>query len=336
METSTTNKQIKSFDELLFLSWEFYKRNFVNILKIFGLPFLIVMIMLGILLLFPNFQSATDQSVEPEVSANLIIAIPLVIFIILMIIAGIIFTIWPQAAFLNLLKIREVSSEPLSVIVLYKQSFHWILPLFVIGLLYFLVVAGGFLLLIIPGIIFMVWLMFGSYAYVFEGKRGAQALLRSKQLVFGYWWRIFYYVFLWSAIIIIYEFIKNKIAAAFPFDFLSDLLNVFLFTPFSIIFTYEVYKDLLRIKKDEPLPTQPTQSAGWIYGMSILGVIAIILFAIIYFIFLPLLYLSLSQIFYSVEYISKKLYFAKMFYFKKNIILISKMKQVRPCRHLKK
>ncbi len=51
-----------------------------------------------------------------------------------------------------------------------------------------LAVLGGIILLIIPGIIFSVWFAFGTYAVAMDGKRGAEALSWSKNLVKGRWW----------------------------------------------------------------------------------------------------------------------------------------------------
>lgn len=63
-------------------------------------------------------------------------------------------------------------------------------PFLWIGILKGLAIVGGYILLIVPGIIFSVWFLFSSYALILEDKRDVSALKRSKQLVKDHWWYI--------------------------------------------------------------------------------------------------------------------------------------------------
>jgi hypothetical protein len=56
-------------------------------------------------------------------------------------------------------------------------------------ILYGLAVAVGMVLLIVPGLIVMVSLMFAPYIVVTEGAGVIESLRRSHQLVWGHWWR---------------------------------------------------------------------------------------------------------------------------------------------------
>lgn len=58
-------------------------------------------------------------------------------------------------------------------------------------LLYMLICAGGFILFVVPGIIFSVWYSMGMLAIVDENLSVGAALSRSKQLVSGRFWEIF-------------------------------------------------------------------------------------------------------------------------------------------------
>lgn len=60
-----------------------------------------------------------------------------------------------------------------------------------VTILYGLVVAGGFILLVVPGIYLAVALVFATPSVVVEARRGVDALKRSRALAKGYWWRIF-------------------------------------------------------------------------------------------------------------------------------------------------
>jgi hypothetical protein len=57
------------------------------------------------------------------------------------------------------------------------------------AILYFLAMAGGLILLIIPGIILSLSLSFAFIAIVLDGESAMAALKRSHRLVWGNWWR---------------------------------------------------------------------------------------------------------------------------------------------------
>lgn len=57
-----------------------------------------------------------------------------------------------------------------------------------VAILTVLAIYGGLLLFIIPGIIVSLYIFFAQYAYVIESERGLRALMRSRELVRGYWW----------------------------------------------------------------------------------------------------------------------------------------------------
>ena len=52
------------------------------------------------------------------------------------------------------------------------------------------VVLGGFILLIIPGLIFTIWFMFATLSVLFDETRGMRALAFSRELVRGRFWRV--------------------------------------------------------------------------------------------------------------------------------------------------
>ncbi len=101
-----------------------------------------------------------------------------------------------------------------------------------------LVVLGGFILFIIPGVIFSIWFAFSGYIMIFEGKKGVEALKASKALVAGYWWAIFGRLLLMMLAIWIISWVPV----------LGPLVNAFAVAPFMAIYFYTIYKDLKRIK----------------------------------------------------------------------------------------
>jgi hypothetical protein len=117
------------------------------------------------------------------------------LIVIAVFVACIIFTIWASMAIAKYLG----SIIQKKTTIAYKEAFtstsHLIWPVVYTSLLVALIVIGGTILLIIPGIIFSIWFSFTFYAVLFEEKRGAAALRSSKELVVGRWWSIFWRLF---------------------------------------------------------------------------------------------------------------------------------------------
>lgn len=61
-------------------------------------------------------------------------------------------------------------------------SFAWV------GILQALTVAGGLLLFVVPGLIFLVWFGFATQAILIDGKKGINALSASRDLAKGRFW----------------------------------------------------------------------------------------------------------------------------------------------------
>ena len=116
-------------------------------------------------------------------------------------------------------------------------SMAWIIFLAVI------VTIGGYLLFIIPGIIFLVWFSFPGYVLVVENIKGTKALSRSKFLVKGYWWSVFWRIFV---LLFLTGVIYNVLYFAHE---LLLYISVILLQPFSVVFSFLLYEDLKRLKE---------------------------------------------------------------------------------------
>ncbi len=78
---------------------------------------------------------------------------------------------------------------------LQREAIPKMWPLILVGLLVALLTMGGLILLIIPGIIFMVWYSLAELIVVFEDKRGMAALSASRELFRGRCWKALWTVF---------------------------------------------------------------------------------------------------------------------------------------------
>ncbi|MDO8530009.1 MAG: hypothetical protein Q7S10_01170 [bacterium] len=96
----------------------------------------------------------------------------------------------------------------------------------------------GFILLIIPGIIFSVWVCFSSFVLIFEGVRGLKAIKKSKELVKGYWWPIFGRLAALTVAAILVSMIPV----------VGDAINLICVAPFGLIYMYLLYEDIKKKK----------------------------------------------------------------------------------------
>ena len=166
-----------------------------------------------------------------DLSFNLVTGLLFLIGVLL----AIIISIWIQVALIYAVKEENVGMGVKNLLMMVRSkmaSYYWVV------FLHAVIVFVGFILFVIPGIIFSVWFCLSQYALVFEGKKGMQALSRSRQLVKGYWWQVVGRLLLLVLIAMVVSSISK----------LGFLINSLFTVPFAIIYIYAIYEDLKRVK----------------------------------------------------------------------------------------
>ncbi|MEW6570666.1 MAG: hypothetical protein AB1390_05770 [Nitrospirota bacterium] len=133
------------------------------------------------------------------------------------------------------------------------------------------IITGGFLLFIVPGIIFTVWFMFSQFILASENEKGMNALLKSKEYVRGFWFDVFLRLFLIWLISLVIGFIPVA----------GPILSIF-FIPFMMVFSFLVYQDLRILKSDIAFRPSGGKKMKWI-GTALLGYMILPLVFLIYF-----------------------------------------------------
>jgi len=126
------------------------------------------------------------------------------------------------------------------------------------------IVAGGYLLFIVPGVIFTIWFIFSQYILVTENIGGMDALLKSKAYVKDRWFDILIrFLVIWA------------IATGVGLVPLLGIIFSFLIAPFSMIYSYLIFEDLKALNP-EPLdyPKTTKEKLTWI-GIASLGYIVL-------------------------------------------------------------
>lgn len=155
--------------ELVIKSWQIYTKNFKLLMQI----------------IFWLFIPAFLLALLPILKANFLV-IPLSIILTL---ASFILSLWISIALIITLR-QLAKGEKIDLKTIYRNAYSKILSYFWINILIGLAVFFGFLLLIVPGVIFAVWFSMAVYILIFEGIRGTQSLSKSKELVKNYFWAV--------------------------------------------------------------------------------------------------------------------------------------------------
>ena len=113
------------------------------------------------------------------------------LYVIIVIVLSVV-AFWISLGFIKVIAAKYQGKETKPIGEELKTNVSLILPAALVSILTGLAVFGGFLLLIVPGIIFAMWFAFSLYALLLDDKHGTEALKYSKQLVNGRWWSVFW------------------------------------------------------------------------------------------------------------------------------------------------
>jgi len=240
-----TNKiqKLIGIKDLFRNSWNIYKKDFKKFLVITVIFFGVM----GLMMTFigpeiPQIPEAKVQSAPTSAfipnQAQPFFTIPWYLFLPIILATSLISILGTASL---IFAVKEVPQE-WKIRDVIKNGWSKYLSFFLVSLLTGLVVGLGFLLLIIPGVIFAIWFTFSTYTVICEDKKGFKALSRSKELVKGYWWPTAKRVF--TLIIIIIPF---SLSLQF-IPYLGQLAFMVLFPPFSVIYNYLIYQNLREIK----------------------------------------------------------------------------------------
>ena len=140
--------------------------------------------------------------------------------------------------------------DPVDVEGSYRYGFHRFGSVILVGLLFGLAVALGFILLIIPGILALVYFSVSIPSLVVENHRGTKALGRSANLVSSHFWHAFGVIIVAYLIVAVVGGILGAIGGnnwvvRWIFNAIAQIIT----TPFSALVSVLLYLDL-RARKE--------------------------------------------------------------------------------------
>lgn len=146
-------------------------------------------------------------------------------------------------------------SDPTGVTI--QEAYDFAQPFFFqyiwVSLLSTVIIGLGFLLIIVPGIIFTFWFAFSYYVLVFENKKGIAALKKSKEYVKGHWWavcgRYLFLIFIALLFSIVVAILAATLGNAFG-EIAAVVISIILsaiIAPIAVGYSYFMYIDLKKI-----------------------------------------------------------------------------------------
>ncbi len=155
---------MSSITTLLKKSWGLYKTHAGTLI---GYSAWILLPFLGVVLLQPLAETGIGT-----------------VLILLFAVIEIFFLVWVEILLLMYID-SVINKREQNPHALHRTSLEKIQPMLVVAILQLIIILGGFILLIIPGLIFFIWYGFSQIAAVLDNKRGLEALNFSRELVQG-------------------------------------------------------------------------------------------------------------------------------------------------------
>jgi hypothetical protein len=135
--------------------------------------------------------------------------------------------------------------DPVDVQASYRYGFRRLWSVILISILVGLIVAAGFILLIIPGIIFLVFLSLSIPALIVEDRRGTDALGRSWGLVSGHFWHALGVIFVAALLVGVVSGIIGSIGGTnWGVRWIFTAIAQILTAPYAALVSVLLYLDL--------------------------------------------------------------------------------------------
>lgn len=252
----SSQKTLAAPTDLLKEAWKIFKTNLTIFMGIAVVPFLIWFLF--------NFLSFI-----PEDQALMAGALAILLGVV-----GFIVSFWSQLALFHAAK----KEGNISIKKAYSKARGGILSFLWIGTLSSFIVAGGSVLLIIPGIIFGIWFSFALYVFVEENTKGFNALLKSKQYVEGFFgsvlWRQLFFGLI-SIVLILPIAIVGGLVPGVSADLVVNIVSVIVLAPFGVIYIYLLYRQLRKIKGAPSFSPSGKSKFGY-FAVGLLGILLVV------------------------------------------------------------
>jgi hypothetical protein len=235
--------KMATVSELLRSSWSIYKARIKTLLSI---SIVTLVLTLAVTPLTEVEKPMEDFTWTAE----------MIIFAAVLGIIYVFFTIWTSAA-----TIMAIKDESLGFKSAFKESLEKVPYFLWIEILVGIFSLIGFVLFIIPGIVFSIWFCLAPLVFMFEGTKGLKALWASKAYVSGNFWAVLRRLVILGFVYLLFTiptFIldtQSHVAAN-----LYNILLAFVLTPYITVYTVQLYKALRDLKNPNEINSDITET----------------------------------------------------------------------------
>lgn len=215
--------------DLLSQSWKKYKQAWTKyvILVFLQIVFIVVVAVL--------FGTLVFVSLLDSIGLSLFMLIPVFILYVVVLLFALIF-------YLSMIYVFKDAG--LSIGDSLKKAFKKLGSAILLSIVFGIIIGIGYLLFIIPGIIFTIWYVLAFYVLIYEDKGAIESLKRSKELVGGFGWSMF----LKLIVLVLIQFFIGVLGIIPILGFFVNIISAFVLTPFWVVYLGLIYKDLVKIK----------------------------------------------------------------------------------------
>lgn len=268
--------EFPTFKTLLMQAWEIYRKHtwkFVGMYLLLVVPAVVGgLLIAGVVGIASLTGNASLASLAPLLFIPFLFAIIVGAYSMIFLIKGL--------------------DQNISIWQAYMQAWKYFWRYVLIFLMVFILVGLGFVALVIPGLVLLVWFSQVFFIAAFENLGGKKALVRSKKLVQGYWWTILERFLFWLVAILVFNLLLVLpliilslaglpgivLGVAQGLVTLISLIANFIIIPVGTIYTYLMYKNI-RVIKDKTPNAFDDMETGRKFGIVLLIIVYAILSA---------------------------------------------------------
>lgn len=183
--------------EIINKSWTLYQKNYRVIAHYLLLLFIPTGLMAIASVIIGSFTA---------VFLTFGLGVPLIVYLAMGLLASIA-SLWLSISLMRAIYSFYLGSTTKSLKENLQTSLQLIWPAILISLVSSLIIFGGLLLLIIPGLMLIIWLAFSFYAVILDNQRVTDSLSTSRNLVRGRWWAVLWRLIAPAAVFGIFLFL---------------------------------------------------------------------------------------------------------------------------------
>lgn len=244
MTKSKAPRSLMPIQDLFKESFFFFKKNFNDLLPLVLIS-LAIFFVFGIVLGIVG-GGASLWVVLAKQKVSLLIAVICFGLLTLMLLAAIfVFQMLAHSTLVWAIKEAD-ENRKIDFKKVWREIFSRAKSVIGVNILVTLAVTAGYILLIIPGLIFSIWFSCSIFLLLIKNKKGREALKESKRLVAGYFWPVAFRIIILTLAVSVISLFLSFI----PFIGALASMAISLFVlPFSNIYLYLIYKELNNLKR---------------------------------------------------------------------------------------